>query len=471
MSTIDAKPDMSSERYADRSDNVTMMNWGSRLEYLARCVLVCHPRSLVIMVATHKGTLSSEELDAAKKKLQEQLIPTLEKHTGRKVYPDVLCINAEDQKELLHLKETIEEIFVKLNKETQNIPLTWIFLRTALYSSGPLAITKSQLKKYAGAYGIRDWTFETFLKTFTDLGSILYIPEIPPLRNNVIIEPMEFINTLCHVFYPPASEEDALKYGLITQEALQDMLGENTTLIVEILSAISLLVKLNKFHIYKGQSPNPSAVRPMSSHRKAPPYPSLADFVPRRAESQIFYYVPDARVHKMVPLVRKPNSLYIDFTLLYTPPDLQSFFVRYILPTFDSSSLVPITECNVTKIVVPFQDHMIDITFTAHGRTAELNVATAQLRYIKSLCKKVVQAFASSLQQYKKFHHNIDCTYYLCCLKDIKDPRSSTQEVITSDACSSLCRACLAQSKAHPYRNEWISAVKSVGSCFIEVVS
>ena len=323
----------------------------------------------------------------------------------------------------------------------------------------PMALETGPLKK--------------FLKTFTDLGSILYIPEIPALRSDVIIEPMDFINTLCRVFYPPPSEEDAFKYGLITEEAMQDMLGEYASLITDILVAISLLVKVGKDRIYK--APSPPAVKPASSHRKVPPPASLGDFIkpkdkrqsPLRAASQMLYYVPDARVHSMMPLEKKPNSLYIEFTLLYTPPDLQCFFVGSAFQMFDNCKLQQVTECNVTKLIILSQDHTTNIIYTNHGRIAELSINTPS-RYFKSHCKKVVQAFVLSLQNYRRFRHSIECAYYLCCLKDIKDPHSSTKETIniTSTPTSSLCAACQAQSKTYPYRDEWIGAVKAVRITF-----
>ena len=138
------------------------------------------------------------------------------------------------------LKEQVDNLVE--SEQQKDIPLSWLFLRSAFYKTGELFIKTAELKKHAKNCNITDAAFDQFLKRFTGFGSIIHIPDVPVLCDYVILNPPDFFHKLNELYYPRLNGD--LKYGIASVSTLRRLFGENARFFKDVLTAANLAVQI-----------------------------------------------------------------------------------------------------------------------------------------------------------------------------------------------------------------------------------
>ena len=143
------------------------------------------------------------------------------------ICPGLIPVNAKNPEDVAIVKDKLDSLIDEGHHYEKDIHLSWIFLRTALYSTKHLFMSKAGILTYAYKCGLKDEDeLDEFLKLYKDCASIIYSSsnEIRVLHENVVLKPAEFIRGLDSLYSvncegipePVKPHLELLKHGFIT---------------------------------------------------------------------------------------------------------------------------------------------------------------------------------------------------------------------------------------------------------------
>ena len=192
--------------------------------------------------ARHVMTTSNEHL--------KQMVTTLEvkvkqatKHIGVSslIESKIETIELSDHGISNDASNRLNQKFEKVIYETpfEDVPLSWLFLRSLFYRLEKIFIAKSELRKKANECGINDDSLAKFCQYYTSCGSILDLSLIKPDCSYVILKPICFLKLLDKILCPGehlCQQYPTLVYGILPERAFQNVFGENWPAFVDALS-------------------------------------------------------------------------------------------------------------------------------------------------------------------------------------------------------------------------------------------
>ena len=173
--------------------------------------------------------LTKEHITREKQEEAETVMCTIILHSAEKfgisdlIDKNPILCNNESQDSVMSLRKEIEKFVEKQNKK--EMPLSWMFLRSAACASGKMFIKFKEFKEMAVDCKVED--FEDFLTTFTAMGSLIYIPEIEVFKKYIVLNPFDFFHKLNELFRPRFNGD--LHYGIIRMSSLRRMFGSGET--------------------------------------------------------------------------------------------------------------------------------------------------------------------------------------------------------------------------------------------------
>ena len=185
------------------------------------------------------------------KEIAEDLKKKISKEAKKLGAEDLMCekppwiIDPEREEDLDTLKKNLDSLVS--SEQQDSIPLSWFFLRNAFFKTGKLYIKTRKLKKHAEKCRITGGNFEEFLSRFTGFGSIIHIPDIPVLRDYVILNPPDFFHKLTELLYPRYNGD--LKYGIASLSTLRRLFGEDLQFFRDVLTSCSFAVEIDSNQI------------------------------------------------------------------------------------------------------------------------------------------------------------------------------------------------------------------------------
>jgi len=143
------------------------------------------------------------------------------------VCPGLVPVNAKNPSDVAQVKHKLNSMIDDGHDFEKDIPLSWIFLRTTLYSTERLFMSKVEILRYAYKCGLKDEDeLEDFLNLFKDCASIIYSStnEIRVLHESIVLNPAEFIQGLDSLYSvnwevipePVKPHLELLNHGFIT---------------------------------------------------------------------------------------------------------------------------------------------------------------------------------------------------------------------------------------------------------------
>lgn len=408
------KDNLSRTPYVYRLENekerdIDIMRLHSRLHYylrIAGCTQKAkHPTA--VLVGTHADSAS---VDARSTKKLETCIWSKAADMGLSslMYPRMLVIDAKDKTHCEAVRKTLETMANDLNELEYNMPLSWIFLRTALYhypfpDRSSFLITREELRKLASEVGITtESEFENFLQIFAHTGSIIYHKNVNSLHENIILNPEHFLQTLSRLYTSDASDdpvvtqhrEDALKKGIVCS-VLINLLWKNEEerdFLVQLASDVVMAVKLKtddcrQNYNYQIRCPT--------------------------CQDEECYFMPALRDTLSSGSIKSDSdSIFVTFSGDYVPTDIQGMFVKYLPAVLTRKLELQLTETyNETVLLLP--EDGTKITITVHGKALEVNLKSPSSshefnRKIKSALKTVcIHVLETNLQYHPGAHYQL----------------------------------------------------------------
>ena len=233
---LDKIPDLSHDRYKDRRDDAIMLKQKPRVDYLLHFATLGYEKdqrdSATVMIAIERKSSqtvsTSESLEPAKRAILERA-----ESQGVDQYLKVWeTVNTNNMEQVKDIGRKIQSLIKNRYYSKVNIPLSWIILRSLVTSlergeSKEIIMRKEFIVKQAKNFKMDQEEVEKFLSTFTDFGSIFYMPQFESLRDIVIVDIWEFAQCLDKLFYPDpkaSHAENLLKYGIISLQSIRKIL-------------------------------------------------------------------------------------------------------------------------------------------------------------------------------------------------------------------------------------------------------
>ena len=259
-------------RYSPRGDDKRLMVLLSSLHYFTRCVCVtnCDPET-TILVGTHADRFSEQECNERKVKILQSVKARAEEvGVSRAICPQMLAVDARNRKAVLkEVRSLLEKAIEKDHRFEEEIPLSWIFLRSVLHKTNSMFMSRKDLIGIANKCGVQSVPkIEEFLKLFSACGSLLYCSneDRPELHNFVILQPVAFIQALDRLYYIeydksiPAellNHVDNTKHGYVSEQLLKHLWPRDHHLFLLILTKLGMMVEISDIlhHHSPGTSP------------------------------------------------------------------------------------------------------------------------------------------------------------------------------------------------------------------------
>ena len=235
-------PDLSYDRYTEREDHQVIMKESSRLTHLLHfATLGCQQKkkeqedsSRTIVIASSNDEPSGTTLsqfEEVKGKIQDE---AKKKNVGH-FFSNFVPVSTRNNSSLKKAKENVMNLIIDDKIYKKDLPLRWIFLRSLVISVRNKEIKIMIIKRRDIAdiavhqMGMDEEDLKNFLTTFTDFGSILYMPQFKALKDIVIVDIWEFMRYLNKLFYPEANEswyKNLVTYGFIKKKQAKEILKE-----------------------------------------------------------------------------------------------------------------------------------------------------------------------------------------------------------------------------------------------------
>ena len=193
---------------------------------------------------------------------------------------------------------------------------------------------------------------EIFLTTFTDFGSILYVPQFKSLKKHVIVDIYQFTQLLSELYYPTKSsslDSNILhaKYGILTTEKLSDILkGFDQSVFMEIVTELGMTAQI-------------------SESSKIEVFDITIPF-------GVHYYIPSARTTPVRSNEKHYESAYIHINSVNFPANLQACLAHAIINNVTGAIIVACECSNVTTF--RFQQTSAKVEVIYRGSKTELQL-------------------------------------------------------------------------------------------------
>ena len=277
---------------------------------------------------------------------------------------------------------------------------------------------------------------KTFLKVFTNFGSILYIPLFEDLEDIVIVDIWEFVKCLNQLYYPsrPNTYPGLSLYGFITQSTAAKILGADSEDFIQILTTLSMAARVQ-------------SGRNILIDGKCGP-------------DEMCYYLPSAQVKESyIPKDDETDFAFLEIQSVNFPANVQACIAENIMNS-DNAVLVLCEENNITRF--QFTNHpAVHVEMIFLGSMTRLRVTNSTVDILSSedvvdACTKVLQGCCKCLCGKKKFIPDLIFSVGIHCCE--------SADIIHHLYCdiSEVCSKCSESKPENLFRQCWIEAASKV---------
>ena len=461
---LDDKPDLSHDRYKETNDCNIVMRQRPRLTYLLHFATLGYKKENTnaacntIMVATTERSIHTNMPTAPKKDLLMQAKQKILEHAKQQGVDEFLktweLVNLDDKDSLINLGKTLENIIKRVEQFQVELPLRWIILQslmTSLYhpratQSRIIFMHKDSIINEARHLKMEPPEVEHFLITFTEFGSILYMPHFADIKHLVIVDIYEFAQLLHKLFYPSNPEAEyakrLLKYGIISLEDVDKVLDvpvEVVSCFMQILSSFVMIAKINSVIIDQKVIKSGVSTVPL-------------------------YYLPSAKNGQNYPLSEVDDDCaFLEVKSVNFPANFQACITQGIINEDNEDVVLVATEhCNVSRFQFQSQGKPnVQIDMIYEGQKSRLvirhSIDASSFDAIVDACSKVLYAFCHCLQ--RTANRIRDLTYDVaiqCCADESK------RHYLYYDQNLDQCDECFNDSSKNNFRSCWAEAAKKV---------
>lgn len=430
-------PDLPHHRYGKRADNITLLKLESRLAYLLYFATLGYTKNqqdnTTLVVATRCES-SKSCLPMALEEVKQVLEEETKKHHVDKFIKGWEVVDTHEEESIRNFGEMIENFIRKKYDHKVNMPLRWMILRSFVTSlkigdSKPIIIDKSYIVEQAKQLKMEEKEVEDFLVTFTDFGSILYMPQCKLLRSIVIVDIWEFAQCLDRLFYPDCNEPYAM-YGIISHDFVTKIVGQDNAHknFMKVLVAFSMAAEIKNSCVVVNQ---------------------------QRLEGP-HYYFPSARV-KLSPAKDDIECAFLLLNGAHFPSGLQAGITHEIMKN-EKVVLVATEYCNVSRFKFQSEHLEVGIEMNYEGQTTKLRIenGSGDITSAVEACKKVLLACNNCLQNTMSANDK----WYILAIPCNRATDAYHRFDFGQQDYSELCDACSTTNPTNNFRLCWSKAAK-----------
>ena len=440
LKNLDCIPEVDSNDI--KKNESVLMTTRPRLHYLLRSSRMSRSnkynrKDVCLIFARHTTSLNGNSLKHMVTELENK-IKQATKHVGVSslIEPKIETIVLDDSGISNDISHRLYQKFQQLIYQTpyEDVPLSWVFLRSLFYRSPKIFIPKSELKKKAKECGMDDDSFGKFCEFYTSFGSIFDLSLVDQEYLYVIVKPMGFLRSLDKILHPDKSirqKYSAINCGIVSEKACMEVFQEIWSRFMEALEAICLATKVTSACI------------------------DISDL----SRSEIYYYVPLTCTDLIVTSIDL-KALYL-MTSLDMPHIFQpAIFAKHLLELLPNAKLIPCAAPN--KTLIKDYSTSTTITIVSHSPTSMIQVDQvdpAICSQIIQACHKIANACNVGPTKYK---------FIVICAKshnvtNAKCIPSSQYHVLPNDV---LCDVCAQNDRINETLKAWNKAVTKVSKNF-----
>ena len=448
---LDECAELLSVRYGKRKDDVLVMTKRSRLAYLLHFATVGYTQqqrsqeeevqNATVMVATRNELLEDPKIvDQAKDKIIKQA----QSQDVDQFLKNWLDVDVNDAQSIKKFGEKMEDLIKdKYKQRTLHLPLKWIVLRSlvvSLDSKGAkvMILHRSFILQKAKELEMTETEVDEFLKTFTDFGSILYMPQYEKVKDIVIVNIWEFTQYLNKLYYPQERTPNLLKYGIVSESSVNEIFCKHPESAEDFMKVLTTIAMASK--IKSGQS-------------------ILID--DQQQPDEVHYYLPLARTHEEYnPPEEENDYVFIEIQSVNFPANVQACISNAIMDNNDDAVLIATEYSNVSRFL--FQSESgppIKIEMIYKGSKTRLRIMNSSNDILASpaaveACYKVITGSCRCLQRKINVIRDLKYSFAVPCAS-IK----SACHFLYFDRDPQLCDACSVENN---FRFCWSKAAMQV---------
>ena len=440
-----------------QNDGSFIVKWRSRLHYLLHASKMSHGgcKGYRTQVCTFFAKHDKGNLQIKQDELEEKV------HQGARqtgvsdlLEPQVQVISLSDSQISDDDSQKLYQKFhqVLCNRTYEEIPFSWVFLRSLFDYSHKVYISKTALKEKAKECGIIDESFEKFCHFFMSFGSIIDLTCINPEQKIVVLAPVEFLRSLDKIFYP--SDEISKQYPMIINGVVSDKVCKEIfeqegewAVYIDVLMSIGLAAKVTGVCEIKD-------IKIGSKQRNDALY-----YIPLIREEVISSPDEIQGANNAVYFIASPDSPHI-----YKQARLAKFIL--IDPELAHSELIPCHQKNRTIIRVVYGSTDTTITFVSFSPATlititENNESKSNDDELFKIYARVIKAFEYITKTGKA--GLIKYQFITICSKESEDsdPNKPLYQHVLPN---SLCKLCKSHGRLERELKLWNEALKKVCS-------
>ena len=414
-------------RYSARNDDKMLMKLQTTLHYYTRVLLANSGHDCIdntaLLIGSHADKLSKSQVTEAKRKVLQSVNGKAEElGIGDAVRHGIITVDAREKDDAMKVRAALEDLIEQGNRYERNIPLTWLFFRYILFLKKKLFVTRAELFSVGKKCGIQsDDELEEWLGVFQSFGSIIYSPsgEFPMLRDNIVLEPVKFIQDLDRLYYVREQQDDVMgdmeghvektESGFLAYELAKHLWADRCGFYLKVLQNLGIIVQVDE--ILDEACADTSKCFFMPSLR---PY-HWKDFPTASSTSLVVIFNTEMPYHKQSDLVvylKQHHNRHIRFVS-------ENFYNVLHFKWFVSDSV------KIADIYVRFLGELVEISIemAPEGHQGGLEDTRSEIcSVLKTAC---VEVFHKSTQELPGLQFNlaIVCPSYA-------DPKSSSDRKI-----------------------------------------
>ena len=242
-------PDIPDNRYdKSRNDKELIMRWRSRIRYLLRFAKLASKKdergcqNVSNIVTSYTG---SEEIEGHMIKLKEA-VDTVSKQLELQDLIDTEDIKAFHHQDIEPLYQLFEKIIRAGLDNTEDVPLSFVFLRGMFYNKDQLYINRDKLREISKELNIDDEKFKNFCCLFTFFGSIIDVSLIDSTSNLIILKPVQFLNKLDKLFYYSPGGTIVTSHGLVSKATSEEIFENDAHVFMSFLKSLRIATEISQ---------------------------------------------------------------------------------------------------------------------------------------------------------------------------------------------------------------------------------
>ena len=270
-----------------------------------------------------------------------------------------LEVDVNDDESIKKFGEKMEDLIkYKYKQRTLLLPLRWIVLRSLVVSldsrgAKVMILRRSFIMHKAKELQMTENDVDEFLKTFTDFGSILYMPQYDAVKDIVIVNIWEFTQYLDKLYYPEGDSyaPNLLKYGIISESSVKEIFCKHPESAEDFMTVLTTIAMASK--IKSGRS-------------------ILIDG--QQQPDEVHYYLPLARTREeYTPPAEENDYAFIEIQSVNFPANVQACISYAIMDNNEDAVLIATEHSNVSRFL--FQsDTPITIEMIYKGSRTRLRI-------------------------------------------------------------------------------------------------